>query len=89
MNTLEICNYVNEMKEKRCVAMITATHYNKRTRTIIALFDEKAGENIHVSGIKALYNKMRKPYLWYGCGYTILTKNNVFSGPFEVDEDAI
>lgn len=67
-------NYTHEV-------IITATHYNHRTRSLRVGYNVVTDE--HQDAIRALYYRMKKPYLWYGCGYEIHYKNNVLEGVFE------
>lgn len=67
----------------KCKLTMSACMIDKRHRKIEFYYDGADGETQEL-GVKALRKRLRKPYLWYGVGYEILTPLGMrIQGTFE------
>lgn len=68
-----------------CVVKIEAHMPDKKKRKIIVKFDgDEDNGNIKENAIKALYKRMKKPWLWYGVGFVIYKPFGTLEGVFEI-----
>jgi len=65
-----------------CVARMSATMPDRRTRTVVAYYDG-SGDAVG-KALAAFRQRLRKPWLWYGCDFHITTPlGQRASGVFE------
>lgn len=65
-----------------CRITMQAAHWNGRVRGVSVGYE--GGGDARGLGLAALRRRLRKPHLWYGCGYRIATPlGQVVEGVFE------